>query len=168
VARLEKQNEVLENRVNDKDREVQEYRRRAVDAETNAKRNLQGSLKSGEELAKKDDKLSGTVSALRDAQTLLKVAEGKIESQKKELASDKLQINDLKQMNVDLKNKFEGLLSLRRRTERDCAMHEGSTLAKQKQLDEAIFNNENLNKKLDETNERNEQLKHTIQKVSHS
>jgi chromosome segregation ATPase len=165
VTRLEKQNEVLESRVNDKDREIQDFRRRALDAETSAKRNLHGSLKSGEELAKKEDRLHSTVTALKDAQALLKVAEGKIESQKKEIASDKQQITDLRQMNVDLKNKFEGLLALRRRTERDCAMNEGKTLEKQKQLDEAQFNNENLAKKLEEANEKNEQLKSAIEKV---
>lgn len=165
VARLEKQNEVLEGRVNDKDREIQECRRRAVDAETQAKRNLQGNIRSGEELAKKDDKLGSTIAALKDAQALLKVAETKIEGQKKELATDKQQIKDLKKMNTDLKNKFEGLLALRRRTERDCALHEGKTLEKQKQLEDANFNNENLAKKLEEANDRNDQLRQTIEKV---
>jgi chromosome segregation ATPase len=157
---------VLEGRVNDKDREIQDLRRRALDAEANAKRNLQGNLKTGEEMAKKDDRLSSTIAALKDAQTLLKTAENKIESQKKEMANDKHLITDLKQMNTDLKNKFEGLLALRRRTERDCALHEGKTLEKQKQLDEIGFSNENLSKKLDEANERNEQLKQTIEKVT--
>lgn len=168
VARLEKQNEVLEARVNDKDREIQEYRRRAMDAETNANRNLQGNLKSGEELTKKEEKLNATITALKDAQALLKVAESKIESQKKELTSEKQQISDLKQMNTDLKNKFEGLLALRRRTERDCALQEGKALEKQKQLEEVNFTNENLAKKLDDANVRNEQLKQTIEKVGFS
>lgn len=157
---------MLESRCNDKDREIQEVRRRAADAEANAKNGLKSNIKVEEQIAKKEDRLQSTITALKEAQTLLKSAETKIESQKKEITSDKQLIGDLKQMNTDLKNKFEGLLSLRRRTERDCAMQEGKTLESQKQNEELTFKAENLSKKLSEANERNEQLKLTIQKVN--
>lgn len=166
ISRLERQNDVLESRCNDKDREIQDMRRRTADAESNVKSGLHSNIKAEGQLAKKEEKLQSTLTALREAQTLLKNAETKIESQKKEITTDKQLIGDLKQMNTDLKNKFEGLLSLRRRTERDCASQEGKTLEKTKENEELTFKNDNLSKKLAEANERNEQLKETIQKVT--
>lgn len=165
IAKLEHQNDQLEARLADRDREIQNLRRRADDGSTDIQKYIKENVRLSEDLAKKEEKLFNTTSVLKDAQTLLKNAEVKIEAQKKELTAERTLTQDLKQMNGDLKNKFEGLLALRRRTERDCAMSEGKVLEQVKTNEELAFNNQNLQKKLDEANERNEHLKAMIEKV---
>lgn len=166
VARLERQNDVLEKRFNDKDRDLQEAKRRADEAALESKRLLQENVRVSEELSKKEGRLQATVATIREVQVLLKSAEAKIESQKKESSTDKQLVQDLRQMNSDLKNKFEGLLALRRRTERDCALNEGKVLEKQKANTELELQVGSAQKKLDEANDQNEQLKRTIEKVA--
>lgn len=165
VLRLENANDSLETRCAAKDREILELKKRAEDAESESKKRLKEGLKNGEEATRKEEKLQNTITTLKEAQALLKSAESKITSQQKEITTDKQLINDLKQMNQDLKNKFEGLLSLRRRTERDCALHEGTAIERQKANDNLAHENQSLKKKLDESLEKNEHLKVTIEKV---
>ena len=166
IAKLEHKNDQLEAKLAEREREIQNLRRRADDGSSDIQKYIKENVKLSEDLAKKEEKLHNTATVLKDAQALLKNAEVKIEAQKKELTAEKNLTQDLRQMNSDLKNKFEGLLALRRRTERDCALTEGKVIEHTKINEELTFNNQNLQKKLDDANDRNDQLKSMIEKVA--
>lgn len=166
IAKLEHKNDQLEAKLAEREREIQNLRRRADDGSSDIQKYIKENVKLSEDLAKKEEKLHNTAAVLKDAQALLKNAEVKIEAQKKELTAEKTLTQDLRQMNSDLKNKFEGLLALRRRTERDCALTEGKVIEHTKVNEELTFNNQNLQKKLEDANDRNDQLKLMIEKVN--
>jgi DNA repair exonuclease SbcCD ATPase subunit len=165
TAKLERNNDILEGKVSDKDRDAQEFRKRADDATYEMNKVLKQNVVVSEGALRKDQRVESTVNTLKDVQVLLKNAETKIESQKKESIVDKKKISELKAMNQDLKNKFDGLMALRRKTERECINNEEELKKRGKELESQSHKMESLARELEDSNKKNEHLKKTISKV---
>lgn len=165
TAKLERSNDILEGKVSDKDREAQESRKRADEATYEMNKVLKENVAVSEGAMRKEQRVESTVNTLKDVQVLLKNAESKIESQKREAVGDKKKISELKAMNQDLKNKFDGLMALRRKTERECIHNEEELKKRGKELEAQSHKMEGLARELEDSNKKNEHLKKTISKV---